>query len=128
MNPNDARISRIYTRAAGELIVDDSLDVTVVNELVIEWEAGSVFNGLGVNLNLNIVTRNNSTNVNEAAPLTDTIVVTTNGIAVNTAYTEVINIAASTLISENIYESIANLVRSGSQIHSLSNRWLFLGY
>ena len=128
MNPNDARIRRIYTRQQGETIVDDSLDVSVDNELVVEWEAGSVINGLGVSLDLHVVTRDISTNANEAAPLTDTVAVTTSGVAANTGYTEVIAIPAGTLASGDMYESLASLTRAASQIHSFSNEWLFLGF
>jgi hypothetical protein len=128
MNPNDARIRRIYTRQQGETIVDDSLEVAVDNELVVEWEAGSQFNSLGVGLDINLVTRNISANANEAAPLTDTIAVVTDGTAANTAYTEVVAIPAGTLVSGEMYESLASLVRAASQIHSFSNEWLFLGF
>jgi hypothetical protein len=128
MNPNDARIRRIYTREQGETIVDDSLEAAAVNELVVEWEAGAVFNSLGVGLDINLVTRDISTNVNEPAPLTATIPVVTDGVAANTAYTEVVAIPANTLVSGEMYESLASLVRAASQIHSFSNKWQFLGF
>ena len=126
MNPNDARIRRIYTREAGGAIVDDSLDVTVDNELVIEWEAGAVINSLAVDLDLHYVTRDISANANVAA-VTNTITVTTSGAAANTGYVQVEAIPAGTLVSGAMYESLASLTRAVSQIHSFSNKWLFLG-
>jgi hypothetical protein len=127
MNPNDARIRRIYTRKVGETIVDETLTVTDANELVVEWEAGSVLNSLAVDLDLIIVTRNVNTNVNTPATANTTLTVTTNGAPANTPYTQVITIPANDLTTNTIYESIGCLVRAASQIHSFSNWWLFLG-
>ncbi len=42
MNPNDARIKRIYTRRVGSQILDQSLKIVDPFEVVVEWEAGSV--------------------------------------------------------------------------------------
>lgn len=126
MNPNDARIRRVYTRKQGGTIVDESLVAADANELVVEWEAGSQLNSLAVDLDLIYVTRDVNANANVAA-LTSAITVTTNGAAVNTGYTEVITIPANTLTTNTIYESVGCLVRAASQIHSFSNWWLFLG-
>ena len=127
MNPNDARIRRIYTRKQGGAIVDESLAVADPNELVVEWEAGAQLNSLGVDLTLVVVTRNVVTGLNEPAPLSQSVVVTTNGANANTGYAQVIVIPANTLTANVMYESIGCLVRGLSQIHSFSNWWLFLG-
>jgi hypothetical protein len=113
MNPNDATIRRIYTRKQGGAIVDESLAVADANELVVEWEAGSVFNSLGVDLTLVVATRNVVTGANVPAPLSQSITVKA--------------IPANTLAANVLYETIGCLVRGQSQIHSFSNWWLFLG-
>lgn len=44
MEPNEIRIRRVFVRPQGQLKMDDTLKVGVINEIVVEWEAGATAN------------------------------------------------------------------------------------
>lgn len=62
MGPNDAELSRVFTREVGGTIADISLSLTNDFEIVVEAEAGSAIHGGGTAYLVDVVVRDITAN------------------------------------------------------------------